>query len=53
MDNIQKVINYYMTNNNLEYNAFDNDKNVFMESYIEIQLINQYNISDTPNFIFG
>ncbi len=36
MDNIQKVINYYMTNNNLEYNAFDNDKNVFMESDVEI-----------------
>jgi GNAT superfamily N-acetyltransferase len=36
MDNIQKVINYYMTNNNLEYNAFDNDKSVFMESDVEI-----------------
>lgn len=36
MDDIQKVINYYITNYNLEYNAFDNDKNVFMESDVEV-----------------
>ena len=36
MDNVQKVINYYITNYNLEYNIFDDGKNVFMESDVEI-----------------
>jgi len=36
MDNVQKVINYYIINYNLEYNIFDDGKNVFMESDVEI-----------------
>ncbi|MEW8995748.1 GNAT family N-acetyltransferase [Clostridium sp.] len=36
MDNTQKIIDYYITSNNLEYNVFDDEKNVFIESNVKI-----------------
>lgn len=35
MDNTQKIIDYYITSNNLECNVFDDEKNVFIESEIK------------------
>lgn len=36
MNNTKKVIDYYITSNNLERNAFDVEKNVFIESNVKI-----------------
>lgn len=36
MDNTKKIIDYYITSNNLERNVFDNEKNVFVESGTKI-----------------
>ncbi|WP_346931289.1 GNAT family N-acetyltransferase [Clostridium sp.] len=36
MDNTQKIIDYYITSNNLECNVFDDEKNVFIESNVKI-----------------
>jgi len=36
MDNTRKIIDYYITSNNLECNVFDDEKNVFIESNVKI-----------------
>lgn len=36
MDNTQKIIDYYITSNNLKCNIFDGEKNVFIESQAKI-----------------
>lgn len=36
MYNTKKIIDYYITSNNLERNVFDDDKNVFIESDVKI-----------------
>lgn len=32
MDNVWKIMNHYLTSNNLECNVLDDEKNVFIES---------------------
>lgn len=36
MDNTKKIMDYYITSNNLERNVFDDEKNVFIESDVKI-----------------
>ncbi|WP_346939923.1 hypothetical protein [uncultured Clostridium sp.] len=49
MDNTQKIIDYYITNNNLECNVFDDEKNVFIE--INVKIFNMITFGKSMLFI--